>query len=741
MRVTVRIDDVVGRSASRDGRPWLWPVFFAVDDSSLASLLSGRSEDGGVLHAHPPVTVASRSPNRGVERSASPLALWSFDLRTELLRSETALVGVAALLERGDRPSEEARDAVDELVAGLRLTLARHLGGSLGLGSLLSAFAGGGMAPSAELGPREDALSLKDLERGSVPTPDTGSLDRLAQGPVLATLRGQTADMDRERALGFSILSGLVADPDYEPDRAYGRPPLVSGYRPDELGASPDDDGGGEPPDDPGFGRGPRTGDRPGGPRGGRRAPIRPDLGRIVGRVPPGLRRGERLEVRVPPRIGRPVPLPDPSPAPDLPRRFHGLPLDRPVTLPELTREGGAVIGSGFAFWPLSDLAEPEARGFRARIHGERGARVSFVMRGTVRVTPRAEGRPTGWSRGRRGGSHLVVPSEDGSISVYLRGAGAAEHGTIPLEPDASPVGRISGGALGNEHLIAWRDAAGHVRTAERTGGGSWVLRTVVDQDGAVGAPTLLADATRKRWALAYGAGGGGVHVAVSKGQRWKRTKIGEEGREIEHVALAALPAGERDNEGLLWAAWAGEDGTPIMASESRSGPWKVSRIRATGTLPPVVGGPLALADPTGRLPALAYRAPDGLVLLLPSRGRWRVERPKLPTLPQPVGDIDGVTIPAWKSVALGFRSADGGIHLVLRDGEGTWRHEPLRRIPATPGGGSDPCLWVAGRSLHLSWLDEGGHVWEASRAEDGTWRSADIDALSDASEPARGRP
>ncbi|MDZ7779807.1 MAG: hypothetical protein U5R14_07720 [Gemmatimonadota bacterium] len=739
--MTVRIDDVVGRSSSRDGRPWLWPVFFAVDDTALAGLLSGRPEEEGVLHAHPPVTVAARSPNRGARRSTPPLALWSFDLRTEVLRSETALVGVAAVLERGDRPSEEARDAVDELVAGLRLTLARHLGGSLGLGSLLSAFAGGGMGmdPSAGLDPPEGALSLEDLERGSVPTPESGPLDRLAQGPVLATLRGQTADMDRERALGFSILSGLVADPDYEAERAYVRPPLVSGYRPNELGAIPED-GGGAPPDDPGFGRGPRTGDRPGRTRGGRGTPIRPDLGRIVGRMPPGLRRNERLGIRVPPRIGRPVPLPDPSPTPDLPRRFHGLRLDQPVTLPELTREGGAVIGSGFAFWTPAELAEPEARGFRTRLHGERGARVSFVMRGTVRVTPRAEGRPTGWSRGRRGGSHLVVPSEDGSISVYLRGAGAAEHETLSLEPDAFPVGRISGGALGKQHLIAWRDAAGRIRSAERTGGGSWVPATVVDQDGAVGAPTLLADAARKRWALAYGAEGGGVHVAVSRGRRWKRMEVGEAGREVEQVALAALPAGERDNEGLLWAAWAGADGTPMMASETRSGSWKVSGIRAAGSLPPVAGGPLALADPTGRLPALAYRAPDGLVLLLPSRGRWRVERPKLPTLPRPVGDIDGVTIPAWKSVALGFRSADGGIHLVLRDGDGTWRHEPLRKIPATPGGGSDPCLWVAGRNLHVGWLDERGHVWEASRAEDGTWRSADIDALSDASESARGR-
>lgn len=742
MRVTVRIEDIHGRGSSTTGRPWLWPVFFAVDDTALASILAGRAAEEGVLRPHPPVTF---SPRRGTARAftrpAPPVALYSFDLQTDLVRSNRALVGVAALLEWGERPSEEARHAVDDLVAGLRLTLSRHLGETLGLGSLLSVLGAGVPGGFDGSAGSEEGLSLKALKRGSTPPSDSKTLDRLARGPVLPMLREQIPSHDRERAFAFSVLSGLVTDPDYEVGKSYLRPPLVSGYRPDELGALPNQKDEGSSPEDSSPGSGPRLGAPSGGAGRGRRirpgvirpGVVRPNIAHRIGRMPPGLLRDDLLGRRPPIRVNLPVTPEEPAPPRDLPRRIRGLRLDSPLTLPDLTGGQDAVIASGFTFWTLPALDLGDARAFSARLHGERGARVSYVMRGTVRLTPRAQGRPAGWSRGERAGSYLAVPTEEGSISIYLRGAGAAAHASIPLRPSAAVAGRISGGTVANEELIVWRDAAGRVQSAEREGEGTWKPKTIARKAVAVGDPTLLLDAAGKRSALAYGVEGGGIRIHVADGRRrWKHQDVVEQGPEVDQVALGRLPGGEG-----LWAAWAGEDGMPMTAVEARPGSWKVSRVVATRSLPGMVRSPLTLSDGTGRLPALAYLASDGLAFLLPSRGRWRVERPELATLPPAVGDLSGVAIPAWTSVALGFRSADGGIHLVLRDGQGAWRHEPLSRIPATSGGGSDPCMWVEGPRLHMSWLDPHGRVWEASRAEDGTWRSADIDALVDASGPA----
>ena len=732
MRVTVRIEDIIGHSSSGNGKPWLWPVFFALDDTALAGLLGGRPQDDGVLRAHPPVPVASRAPTRGNARSSPPLALQAFDLDTQLIQGDSALVGVAALLERGNRPSEEARDAMDELVAGLRLTLAQRLGASLGLKNLLPVLAGGGITALGEADTPEDTFSLSELRRGTIPAPDAESLHDLTHGPLLRSIRIRVPESERQRALGFSMLTELMADPDFEVDRPYTRPPLVAGHHPDQLGVMPDVEHEEPSPDEPFTGRGSSVGDLSRLIGGGA---LRTDLRLRTGRLPSGLRHGGSFPGRAPPRIEIPVQPREPSGASDLPRRFNGVALDRALTLLELAPEAGTIIASGFAFWTLSDLTAEKGRRFRTRLHGERGARVSFVMRGALQVTPRSSGRPKGWSREGRGGSHLVVPAEDGSISVYLRGAGAAEHEAIALAPGASAVGRVAGGARGKQQLLAWRDSEGRIRSAGRAGSRPWSLRTIVRKNGATGDPTLLADPAGERWVLAYGARDGGVRVQLGTGKQWKATTLVKGGSEVERVSLATVPESE-----AFWAAWADKEGTPWMAVEAKSGSWKVSQVRGKASLPRVVGSPLALADPGGRLPALAYRATDGLVLLRPSRGRWEVDRPKLPGAPPPVGEVDAVTIPTWKSVALAFRSADGGIHLVLRNSHGAWRHEPLSRVPATPRGGSDPCLWVAGSALHLSWLDDRGNLWEASRSEDGSWRSADVGALADASEPAGAR-
>lgn len=744
MRVTVQIEDIVGRGASTAGRPWLWPVFFALDDTALASILAGRAAEDGVLRPHPPVTTSSsRRAVRAAARQAPPVATHSFDLQTDLVRTDRALVGFAALLERGDGPSEEARDAVDELVMGLQLTLSRRLGESLGLGSLLSAFGGGGADLFGGGGGRDSGLSLKDLKRGSTSPPDSGALDRLARGPVLPMLREQIPDADRERALGFSVLSGLVADPDYDVGKAYHRPPLVAGHRPGELASTPDREDEATAPEDASPRPGPRLNDLSAAIRRGAIRPgviqpgiVRPDVPGRTGRIPPGLLRDHLLGRRPPLGVNLPTAPERPTLRPDLPRRFRGLELDRPLTLPDLSPESGGVVASGFTFWRFPTLDSGEARTFSTRLHGERGARVSYVVRGTVRIAPRGQGRPTGWSRSKRAGSHLAVPTEEGSLSVYLRGSGAAARASIRLKPDAVPAGRISGGTIADQHLIVWRDATGRIHSGEKEGGESWKLRAISRKDGAIGDPTLLANAGGKRWALAHGVDGGGIRIHVGDGRRWKQQDIHGKGPEVEQVGLGSLPGGKG-----LWAAWAGEDGMPMTAFEGRPGSWKVSRVPGTGKLPRIVRSPLALTDGTGRLPGLAYLASDGPILLVPSRGRWRVERPELRTLPPAVGDLSGVSIPGWKSVALGFRSADGGIHLLLREGQGTWRHEALGRIPATPGGGSDPCMWLDGRRLHMSWLDEQGRVWEASRAEDGTWRSADLDALTDASGPVEAKP
>lgn len=722
MRVTLRIEGLVGRSRGPRTGVWLWPVFFALDDRALGDLLSRGTLADELVHRHPPIAVDAGTNMRSLARPALGIRVaHTFDLHTDLLGEGHPLVGLAVLVEEGERPSKRAGASYDDLVDRLRVRLARRIGATTGFSGLTDLLEGA--APiSGDAPPR---VGAELLGGGGLPTREDDGFDRLRDGPLLPMLEQTVSDDVRTRSRDLLTFVRLSDDPEFDEREAMSGRPMVRGLEPGEIGRR-------RPPEAPTGSRAGVPSDRPNVP------PIGGTRGAGGGRLG-GSRIG--LDVGLSSRVSDallrarpPIAIPTPhATQPAVPRLSAQIDPGRPLPMPDRFGSGEGVIASSLLFWRLEALTAEGGIAFQSRLHGERGARASFRIRGRVQVSNRAVSRPVGWSVADGAGATVVSPTDDGGLKTLFRGLGAATRASLEIRPGRQPAGRISGDGTEAVARLAWRAFDGSVIVAHRKAvRAPWTLRdatATAHGPGAAGTPAIAVSPSGERAIVAYGGAEGGIHVLDGRGAtRWTHRTVTADASGVVQIGLG--PVG---NDDRFWMAWRGDDGTPHAAVEVQDGAWKVMPVRARGDLPPMLQSPLALTDGARRVPILAYRGSDGLAVLT-SRGRgWHVERAPLQTAPAPIGDVAGAVVPELESVAFAYRGREGGLHLLLRDDRARWMHERLETAARAPRGGTDPSVWCSpGGYVHVTWADADGRVWEAHRSPKGEWRSADLDAIAD---------
>jgi hypothetical protein len=725
MRVTLRLAALRGRSGSGAGAtPWLWPVFFALDDRALRHLIAGRPLADEAIRPHPPVRAEPPSvPVTHVLDRSAPLAVAHFDLSPSLLAGAGGVVGIGLLLEEGERPSEEGRDAFDAFVAGLRERLTRDLADSAGLGPLAAFAVPEGPAPADPFPSLRDAFPTGSAHEATSPQA-WQLLAELADGPAHALLQRDETSEGRRRSEALTLLARLVREPERDPEEGTRGPDPLRGRDPFRLGTviQPEEPSGPERP----------------GPFPGRPGPL------PVGPRPPV---GGPL-----PHPGGPIPHPGgtlPQPGPPLPQ-----PGRPPIPVPPPLRRGGSgIVASLVRGWPLETLPGT-GLDFQERLAGEPGRRASYTAVGSLLVASEAAGRPTGWSRsdGRGAspaGASLAIRDRSGGVVVFDRqGEGVVKRQVLAPPDDGVRGDRVhpdglrpdglapTGGVLSDgTEVVVWCDAQGGFRARERRGAGAWRVSALLERARApepAGAPFLVRGTGAGGAVLLYRGTADEVHAMVRDARgRWSHALVAPEG------SAAADPTGATFSRGQgVWAAWPDADGTPRLAVGQDPARWQLSEVRVGRQSVTMLSRGTALEDPVTGVPTLVVRTADGLRILRAGSGTWAVVAPNTGEGPAAAGDPAGAITPGEgrSSVLLtAYEGVDGRVHALVAAGEGGWTHHDLGRVARAGPAGGPPVAWAdpSRGTLHVAWADPEGRLWEAERLPDGGWRSADLDELA----------
>lgn len=176
MRLILELDGVQARGGERPSEPLVWPVFFAVDDTTLLSL-AGNLDTPHWIHA----------PGPQAERADLS---WQKELSTGGILPGQSRFGYGLIYSAGGAKDPATQAAYRELVATVHALALSQAADATGMGALLAAFGGN--------------FSLDKRAPGR-------RFDKLADG-IDPNELGDELDRDLARGLdGFRTVSQLLA--------------------------------------------------------------------------------------------------------------------------------------------------------------------------------------------------------------------------------------------------------------------------------------------------------------------------------------------------------------------------------------------------------------------------------------------------------------------------------------------------------------------------------------------------
>ena len=358
----------------------------------------------------------------------------------------------------------------------------------------------------------------------------------------------------------------------------------------------------------------------------------------------------------------------------DPPAPIHP-PADRPALL--VASDGPIVIARGEDGGVEVFRRSGEGAWTRSRAGKEAGA-------------PAAAGSPAAWLDGSD--PRIVYRDASGSLRELGRQASGGEatwrHEDLlaaARAPAAAGDPRVVLQPEGAMPRIVYRSASGQVNEVRWEG--SWRQQSITLAAGgprAVGDPSICLSAGDRTTRVAYAGEDGGLHELASP---WRAPVTGR-GRAWTHTDLAKT-ANVPLLQGFLEAIPGNRSRTLIVSFQGalqavlyRSG-WQLDPALPSAGAPPVKGAVYASASPDGRSRQIVYATGAGrLVELLGTQGRvtarnitgegWRSElvRAAVPSAGDPICWTDGRT----RHIA--YRGEDGHVHLLTH--EGSWRDEDL---------------------------------------------------------------